>query len=70
MSDRNLGMYYLMPAFQNSWTKRHLYVQVVVELISIVTKKPDAQNLSYSDALSPLFETVVNIGTYGMMMPA
>ena len=41
-----------------------MYVQVVVELISMVTKKSDAQHLSYSDALSPLFETIVNIGTY------
>ena len=45
-----------------------MYVQVVVELISMVTKKSDAQHLSYSDALSPLFETIVNIGTYGMVM--
>ena len=51
---------------QNLWEKRLGYVQVVVELIGSSTHRKETHIHSYSDAVSHLFQTAVDVCVYGV----
>ena len=50
---------------QDTWEKRLAYVQVVVELIAKSSENQATHDTSYTEPISHLFETAVDIAVQG-----
>ena len=53
-------------AGQETWQKRHSYVETVVWLISQASKKKELHSANYSDAISHLFQTALDLCMQGV----
>ena len=51
---------------QETWQKRHSYVETVVWLISQASKKKELHSANYSDAISHLFQTALDLCMQGV----
>ena len=50
---------------QETWQKRHSYIETVVWLISQASKKKELHSANYSDAISHLFQTALDVCMQG-----
>lgn len=56
----------ITPLVQDTWEKRLAYLQATVELIAMSSEKQSTHNQSYTQPVSHLFETAVDIAMHGM----
>lgn len=50
---------------QDTWEKRLAYIQVVVELIAFSSENKTTHNMCYTEPISHLFETALDIAVHG-----
>ena len=55
---------------QETWEKRVSYIQVVVELVGAASHQKKTHIQSYSDPISHLFQTAVDVCVLGMLQSA
>ena len=54
-------------SLQTTWEKRLAYVQVVVELIAASSERKSTHDKSYTEPISHLFETALDIAVQGTL---